>query len=196
MNIVRALKFKTPKRAIVVGVDASSTSIAFAIFSQTEDKTHLLSTSKINIGVFKRNDKLKFISLFIPEFLSKYDIDYIFVEQPIYIQNPATSRILSQVSGHLIGECLKVTDNVDEVIISKWKSFIGYKNVSKAEKSLWARDFGEKESKKMAISERKLRTVRIVHEKIYGIDHIVDNDICDAIGIGLYGLSVVNKGGQ
>lgn len=194
MNLVRTLKNKKPVPAIVVGIDASSTAIAFSIFDQREDETMLVKSCKINLNNFSMNNKLQIISAFTHSLLKDYKIDYIFVEQPIYIQNPATSRILSQISGHILGECLKHCPNVSEVTIANWKSYIGYKNVSKAEKEKWTREFGEKESKKMAASERKQRTIRIIHEKISGIDHVVDNDICDSIGIGLYGLSLVNKG--
>ena len=194
MNLVRTLKHKKPVPAIVVGIDASSTAIAFSIFDQQEDQTLLIKTCKINLNNFSMNDKLQIISSFVPSLFKDLKIDYIFVEQPIYIQNPATSRVLSQISGHILGECLKYCPNVSEVTIATWKSYIGYKNVSKAEKEKWTRELGEKESKKMAASERKQRTIRIIHDKIAGIDHVVDNDICDSIGIGLYGLSLVNKG--
>lgn len=194
MNLVRTLKYKKPVPAIVVGIDASSTAIAFSIFNQQEDQTFLVKTCKISLNNFPMNAKLQIISSFINALLKDIKIDYIFVEQPIYIQNPATSRILSQVSGHILGECLKYCPNVSEVTIANWKSFIGYKNVSKAEKEKWTREMGEKESKKMAASERKQRTIRIIHQKISGIDHVIDNDICDSIGIGLYGLSLINKG--
>ena len=194
MNVVRTLKHKNPIPAKVMGVDASSTVIAFAIFDQRKDETELLETFKITLSNFPMNTKLNIISSTIPKILEKHNLDYIFVEQPIYIQNPATSRILSQVSGHLLGECLKGCNNVSEVTIANWKSYIGYKNVSKAEKESWTKQFGEKESKKIAARERKERTIRIVHQKISGIDHVNDNDICDAIGIALYGLDKVNKG--
>lgn len=194
MNLVRTLKHKKPVPAIVVGIDASSTAIAFSIFDQQEDQTLLIKTCKINLNNFSMNDKLQIISSFVASLFKDLKIDYIFVEQPIYIQNPATSRVLSQISGHILGECLKYCPNVSEVTIATWKSYIGYKNVSKAEKEKWTRELGEKESKKMAASERKQRTIRIIHDKIAGIDHVVDNDICDSIGIGLYGLSLVNKG--
>lgn len=194
MNVVRTLKYKNPEPAIVMGVDASSTVIAFAIFNQRKNETELLETFKITLSNFPMNTKLNIISSVMPKILEKHNIDYIFVEQPIYIQNPATSRVLSQVSGHLLGECLKGCSNVSEITIANWKSFIGYKNVSKAEKEAWTKEFGEKESKKIAAKERKERTIRIVHKKISGIDHINDNDICDAIGIALYGLDKVNKG--
>lgn len=194
MNVVRALRHKNPAPAKVVGIDASSTVIAFAIFDQRSDETQLVETYKINLLNFSMNTKLNIISATVPKILSKHEVDYIFVEQPIYIQNPATSRVLSQISGHLIGECLKYCDNVSEVTIANWKSYIGYKNVSKSEKDSWIKEFGEKEAKKIAAKERKERTIRIVHEKISGVDHIDDNDICDSIGVALYGLSLVNKG--
>jgi Holliday junction resolvasome RuvABC endonuclease subunit len=194
MNVVRTLKYKNPEPAIVMGVDASSTVIAFAIFDQRKNETELVETFKITLSNFPMNTKLNIISSVMPKILEKHNIDYIFVEQPIYIQNPATSRVLSQVSGHLLGECLKGCSNVSEITIANWKSFIGYKNVSKAEKEAWTKEFGEKESKKIAAKERKERTIRIVHQKISGIDHVNDNDICDAIGIALYGLDKVNKG--
>ena len=193
MNVVRALKHKDPKPCTLMAVDASSTAIAVAIFEQTADKTFLKETSKIKLEKLPMNTKMHIITKFFSVLFEKYKVDFVFVEQPIYIQNPATSRILSQISGHVIGTSLLYCDNVYEVTIANWKSFIGYKNVSKAEKDAWTREFGEKESKKIAATERKQRTINIVHNKISGIDHINDNDICDAIGIGLYSLNLVNK---
>lgn len=187
------LKHKNPKPCLLMAVDASSTAIAVAIFDQRADETVLCETAKIKLEKLPMNTKMHIISKFFATFFSKYNIDYVFVEQPIYIQNPATSRVLSQISGHVIGTSLLYCDNVYEVPIANWKSFIGYKNVSKAEKDAWTKQFGEKESKKMAAIERKQRTINIVHGKIPGIDHVNDNDICDAIGIGLYSLDLVNK---
>jgi len=194
MRIVNMLKHKDPVPCIIMAIDASSTSIAVSIFDQQKDCTYLRETAKIRLNNLHMNVKLRIISDFFPILFSKYDVDYVFVEQPIYIQNPATSRVLSQISGHVLGTCINFCSNVSEVPIANWKSFIGYKNVSKADKDRWNIEFGEKEAKKMAASERKQRTIRIVHEKISGIDYVVDNDICDAIGIGLYGLDFVNRG--
>lgn len=194
MGLVRTLKIGKLKSVTVVGIDASSTVIAFAVIQQSPEETKLIKTAKINLGNFPMNTKLKIVSSCVPEIFGNQIIDYTFVEQPIYIQNPATSRVLSQVSGHLLGECLKECDNVSEVTIANWKSYIGYKNVSKAEKDAWTKQFGEKESKKMAAIERKQRTIDIIHRKIPDVSHINDNDICDAIGIALYGLNLVNKG--
>lgn len=193
MRVVRMLKHKDQKPCVLMAVDASSTAIAIAIFEQTEDNVYLRETAKIRLDKLSMSTKLSIISSFFPKYFIKYKIDYVFVEQPIYIQNPATSRVLSQISGHVMGVCLVHCPKVSEVTIANWKSYIGYKNVSKAEKDSWTREFGEKESKKRAASERKQRTINIVHTKILGIDHVNDNDVCDAIGIGLFSLDLVNK---
>lgn len=193
MRLVKMMKKKNFTPCVLMAVDASSTAIAISIFEQKIDAAYLLESSKIQLNNFSINTKFNIISAHIPHYFKKYNIDYVFIEQPIYIQNPATSRVLSQISGHLIGVCLNYCNNVSEITIANWKSYIGYKNVSKAEKESWAREFGESESKKIAAKERKQRTINIVHEKISGIDHIIDNDICDSIGIGLYGLDLINR---
>jgi len=193
MRVVQMIKHKDPKPCVIMAVDASSTAIAIAIFDQSKERTLLREVGKIKLDKLPMNTKMNIIYSFFINYFYVYKIDYVFVEQPIYIQNPATSRVLSQISGHVIGTCLQFCDNVFEVPIANWKSFIGYKNVSKAEKDAWTREFGEKESKKRAAIERKQRTINIVHKKISGIDHVNDNDICDAIGIGLFSLDLINK---
>lgn len=193
MRVVQMMKQKPIKPCIIMSVDASSTAIALSIFEQKKEHAYLVETAKINLNNFSMNTKFNIISNFFPKYFSKYKINYVFVEQPIYIQNPATSRILSQISGHILGVCLNYCDNVHEVTIGNWKSYIGYKNVSKKEKELWTEQFGQSEAKKIAAKERKQRTIDIVHKKIDGIDHIIDNDICDSIGIGLYALETIRK---
>lgn len=194
MKIVSMIKRINPTPCILMAVDGSSTAIAIAIFEQTLDGARLIETSKIKLDKMPMSMKLRIIGKYFPLYFKKYNIEYVFVEQPIYIQNPATSRILSQISGHIIGISLMHCNYVEEVQIANWKSFIGYKNVSKAEKEAWTVKYGKTEANKMAASERKQRTIRIVHDKISNIDHITDNDVCDAIGIGLYALDRVNKG--
>jgi hypothetical protein len=73
----------------------------------------------------------------------------------------------------------------------KWKSYIGYKNVSKAEKLAWEKEFGITEAKKIAAKERKERTGKIIKQKIKGIDDISDYDIIDAVAIGIWAVNNV-----
>lgn len=195
MNVVRTLKHKPIRPVKLAGIDASSTGIAVCVIEQN-DEVYVTAIYKLDLSGRPMQEKLRIISAFFALFLKNHpDLDHIFIEQPIYIQNPATSRVLSQVSGHIWGECLRGCNVVTEVVISNWKAFIGYKNVSKKEKDEWIREIGEKEAKKKAIRERKERTIRIIHEKVPSLSHIKDNDVCDAIGIALWGLDQENKNG-
>lgn len=189
MGIVKQLKNKSNKPGTIAGIDASSKAIAVAIFHRYTDRSILIDTFRFDLSKAKTvSEKLKIINKIIPLIFNQIKIDYIVVEQPIYIQNPQTSRILSQISGAVLSKCLENCSEVSEVTIREWKTHIGYKNVTKFEIKDWENELGLTEAKKKAIRERKERTIKIVHERIAGIDEVTDNDICDAIGIGLWAL--------
>ena len=191
MNSVKLLKKQIKKDIRIIGIDSSSRSIAASIFERKNEQIFLIDTIKIDYSDVSMKEKLLIIGSSIPYLLKNYGpIDHVFIEQPIYIQNPQTSRLLSQIVGHIWGVTLQHTD-ASEVIISEWKKFIGYKNVSASEKKMWVAEMGEKEARKKATLERKQRTINIIHKKIKNIDHIVDNDVADAISIGLYGVSQI-----
>lgn len=191
MKAVASLKNPEKKDRRIMGIDSSTMSVAASIFERRAGEVFLVDAMKIDYSNFNMDEKLIMIGSFVPEILKKYGpIDHVYIEQPIYIQNPQTSRKLSQIVGHIWGTALQTTV-ATETSIAEWKKFIGYKNVSAGEKKAWIAEMGEKEAKKRAAFERKNRTITIVHDKIAGIDHITDNDICDSIGIGLYGISLL-----
>lgn len=186
--LVKTLKAKHLQPGKIAAIDASSRNIAIAVFERGE-VSKLVKTNKFEFTKnIKMIDKLKAINHIIPLALENENIYKIVIEQPIYIQSPQTSRILSQISGAVWANCLRYCDDVSEVTIQSWKAHIGYKNITKKDIAAWAEQIGTVEAKKKAISERKQRTINLVHEKIDGIEHITDNDICDALGIGLWGL--------
>jgi Holliday junction resolvasome RuvABC endonuclease subunit len=173
-----------------LAIDSSSKSIAFAIFDK-KDGSRLVAVGKIDLPRDMRR-KLATINAALPALFDFYPhIDHVVIEQTIYIQSPQTSRILSYIVGHIWGKCLEFSPNVTDVEIMKWKSHIGYKNVSKAEKIAWENQHGLTEAKKIAARERKERTGKIIKNKINGIDDVVDYDIIDAIAIGLWSIDKV-----
>lgn len=192
-KLVKELKAKHLKPARIMAIDSSSRSIAIALYEREKNKSYLINVAKFEFDKSEdMRDKLEKINYVIPEYLRLYGpIDAIVIEQTIYIQNPETSRILSYIVGHIWGTCLLHCSNVHDVTIMKWKAHIGYKNVTKKDIAKWAEELGETEAKKKAAYERKNRTINIVHSKIEGIDDVTDNDICDAIAIGLWALDNV-----
>ncbi len=191
MNLVKLIKNPPLKPSRILAIDSSTRSLALALYLRGE-KSYLINTSKCDLTKCKTQpERFRVINSFMKEYIDLYKPNAIVVEQSIFIQNPETSRKLSQIVGCTMGVALQSVDNVSEVVISEWKSHIGYKNVSKKEKDAWTAEFGVTESRKMATKARKQRTIDIVHEKVAEIDHIVDNDICDAIAIGLWALANV-----
>ena len=181
------------KNARYVSIDSSSKSVAFAILNKSGVDVELVHVAKLIFPTgSSMRDKLELINSYIPALFQTYGpIDHVVIEQTIYIQSPQTSRILSYIVGHVWGKCLEYCDDVIDVPIMTWKSHIGYKNVSKQEKAQWDKEFGPAESKKIAARERKDRTGNIVRQKISNIDHLNDNDIMDAIAIGLWAVDNV-----
>lgn len=186
---IEILKDKKLKPATIMGIDSSSKSIAISLYKREADSTIvLLDVAKFKFGdKDTMRDKLEKINAWIPAFMNKYGpIDNVVIEQTIYIQSPQTSRILSYIVGHIWGKCLESCSNVIDVPIMTWKAFIGYKNVTKKDIALWTSEIGATDAKKKAAHERKYRTMKIMKEKIIGIDGINDDDVMDALAIGYW----------
>lgn len=193
MGLTKTLKAASSVRAEgrYLSIDSSSQSMAFAVFDKTKSGTKLTAAGKINFPSTMR-ERLIVINKAVDLIFKKYkNIEAVIIEQTIYIQSPQTSRILSYVVGHIWGICLEYCSDVRDVEIMKWKSHIGYKNVSKAEKQEWTVKYGESEAKKIAAKERKERTKKILNKKITNISHVEDYDIIDAMAIGLWAVDNV-----
>lgn len=192
-NTIKSMKTPKLKPAIVLGLDSSSKSIAISVYERAGDTVTLLQTTKTKFGdKDTMKQKLEQINAFIPAFLESVgQVDAIVIEQTIYIQSPQTSRILSYIVGHIWGKCLEYCDNVVDVPIMTWKAYIGYKNVTKKDIAAWEAEIGKAEAKKKAAYERKHRTMRLMREKIPGLEDIDDNDIMDAIAIGYWAVENV-----
>jgi Holliday junction resolvasome RuvABC endonuclease subunit len=190
MGLTKVLKKKSESTGRFLSIDSSSKSLAFAIFDKNETTT-LTAVGKVNFPSDMRQ-RLDVINATVKAIFDYYGpINHVVIEQTIYIQSPQTSRILSYVVGHIWGKCLEYCKDVRDVEVMKWKSHIGYKNVSKVEKEAWTKKFGETEAKKIAAKERKERTGKIIKKKILNIDNISDNDIVDAVAIGLWAVDNV-----
>jgi Holliday junction resolvasome RuvABC endonuclease subunit len=192
-KVISATKSKNVRDARILGVDSKSTSIAVSLYERVDGEVRLLAVAKADLGATKdMSDKFNVLNEFLPAFFEKYGpIDIVVIEQTIYIQSPQTSRILSYIVGHIWGKCLEYCSNVSDIQIQTWKAFIGYKNVTKKEIAEWEKEMTKTEAKKKAQSERKLRTIRIMHDKIPETSDIDDDDIMDAVAIGYW--AVCNK---
>ena len=175
----------------ICSIDASTNSLAFAIFS---DKT-LVRFGKINFqgkDVYSKvaDAAAKTLALF-----KLFDIDAVVIEQTVYLNSPKTMLDLTMVHGAIIAAITLEKDvRVRSVPPIAWQTFIGNGKLTTKEKQDLMAEFPDKsknwyQNKSREI--RKQRTIRFVNT--YYDKNVIDNDVADAIGIGNYALRNITK---
>jgi hypothetical protein len=176
------LKAINPPPQKVCSIDASTNSIAFAIF----DGKDLELFGKISFAGSNTYAKVgdaakKCLSLF-----KQFKIDSIVIEHTVFINSPKTAADLALVQGAILGTAqingIKIAGSVNPIT---WQSFIGNTKLSAVEKqTLRKENPGKSESwyKGQEREIRKNKTIRYVGT--YYNKSISDNDVADAVGIG------------
>ena len=188
MNLDDVINKKSAIR--VIGIDPSTNSLGFAVVDRNSDgKVFLNVKGKINFKGDPQSVKFRKISSWIESldlYTGAFDTQCV-IEQTIFIQNPQTSRLMAYITGYTWGRMIQAGIPVSDIGPMTWKSWLGYKKVTKKQKDQWADEgLSPKDVKKKANFERKHRTRIILEEK--GIEE-EDDDIMDSIGIALWGVN-------
>jgi hypothetical protein len=179
------LKKQEVKR--VLSVDPASHSLAWAI-SEKDDSIKVIKTDKI---VFTKGssieDKFNAIKANIEAICKLYEVDACIIEQSVYIQNFQTSRLLSYIIGYTWGIASLYCHTVADVSPLVWRSGVGYKNLTAKDKEKLSSDGRKKSIELKKKEERKKRVREIIQSEFpdANID-LGDDDIVDAVGIGLW----------
>jgi len=179
-----------PKAYKVLGIDASTNSIAFCLMENDKPLKWgkiELSGSDIYEKIF---DAKKKMSLMLEELKS----DYIVVEGAILVKSADAVIKLSYVYGVVIAELMSSGSRVITISPSSWQAYIGNKNSTKMEKDkLKFENPGKTDSwyKAQLRNARKQKTVDWVKEK-FNID-LNDFDVADAFGIAYYSNTVLTE---
>ena len=180
------------KSVRVIAIDPASHSLAWAVLDLEHDGVKIIANGKINLAKSpEMGNKLIVIKRELKELCNEYKPQVGVIEQSVFIQNFQSSRILSYIIGFTWGTLGDYCDIVTDVNPLTWKAGIGYKNISKAEIKAITEEHGEKGIQKRLSFERKNRVKMILEKKLPDYDYsLLDSDITDAIGIGLwYGIS-------
>lgn len=173
----------------ICSIDASTNSLAFAIFYNTE----LKAFGKINFEGRNNYSKVadaakKCVSFF--EYYRK-DIDAIVIEHTVYLNSPKTAADLALVQGALLGAAaqnnIKLSGSINPIA---WQTYIGNGKLTKEEKTKIRKEHPEKSDswyKNYERDFRKLRTIKVTNIE-YDINNS-DNDVADAIGVGHYAIN-------
>lgn len=175
----------------IVSVDASTNSIAFAIFEGTDLKHYGKIKFDGKDHYQKAGDACKKL---VPLF-NNFDIDAMVIENTIYANSPRTSMQLALNQGAIVSAAyINGVRNTYPCAPISWQSWIGNKVLNKEEKFKLRKDNpGKSESwyKNQEREFRKQRTIRLVN--IEFMTDVDDNDVADAIAIGWYATNNWNK---
>jgi Holliday junction resolvasome RuvABC endonuclease subunit len=180
------------KPSRICSIDASTSSLAFAIFDDEE----LSSVGKINFKGINTYQKITDASLKTKAFFDLQGLpDAVVIEHTVFINSPKTAADLALVQGAILGAMgssgLSLIKSINPIA---WQTFIGNGRLTTPEKQLIrSENLGKSESwyKTQEREFRKQRTIRFVNT-IYD-RNISDNDVADAVGIGHYALRNWNK---
>jgi Holliday junction resolvasome RuvABC endonuclease subunit len=184
MTIKTILSSDKPK--VVCSIDASTNSLAFAIFSDNS----LQKFGKINFQGVNTYAKVKDAARKTLAFFKNFKIDAIVIEHTVFINSPKTAADLALVQGAMLGAAgiagIKVSGSVNPI---SWQSFIGNPKLTVAEKKELETEYPGKSKnwyQNRARDIRKIRTIQFVNT--YYDQEVSDNDVADAIGIGHWAI--------
>ena len=171
----------------ICSIDASTNSLAFAIFSDNK----LITFGKIRFEGMNAYQKLGDAARKSMPFFKQFDIDAIVIEHTVFINSPKTASDLALIQGALLGAArisgIRTAGSINPIT---WQSFIGNNKLSAKEKQDLMNEFPGKsknwyQNKSREI--RKQRTIKFVNT--YYDKNLTDDDVADAIGIGHYAIN-------
>lgn len=187
MTLANLVKTKAHR---VLGIDASTSSIAFCLLENNKP----VKWGKINLVGNDIYEKIYNAKVKMSVMLEELKSDYIAVEGAILVRSPDAVIKLSYVYGVVIAELMSTGASVITISPSSWQAHIGNKNPTKEEKSsikLLNPGYADSWYKNKLRNMRKQRTADYFNKK-YNLD-IEDFDVADSFGIAYYANEVLTK---
>jgi Holliday junction resolvasome RuvABC endonuclease subunit len=187
MTLASLVKTKASK---VLGIDASTTSIAFCLMENDVP----LKWGKINLVGNDIYEKIYNAKVNMSAMLGELSADYIAVEGAVLVRSPDAVIKLSYVYGVVIAELMSTGAKVITISPSSWQAYIGNKNPTKDEKSgirLANPGYADSWYKNQLRNMRKQRTADYFNRK-YNLN-VVDFDVADSFGIAHYANKVLTQ---
>lgn len=179
----------------VIGIDASTSSLAFAIF-EAGKPIRCGEVVFSGADVFERlHDAKTKVSALVKRGILV--ADFIAIESAVMVNNPQVGIKLAYVYGAILGELMKNNPQVHVIPPITWQTSIGNPNLKTSEKSALRVEFpGHKESwyKTKSRQIRKDRTMAIAR-KYFKIAND-SNDVSDSVGLALYASNALTRPGQ
>lgn len=181
------IKTSNSKPQNICSIDASTNSLAFAIFSGNT----LIRYGKIKFEGNNAYQKLGDAARKAMPFFKHFEIDAIVIEHTVFINSPKTASDLALIQGALLGAArisgVRTAGSINPIT---WQSFIGNNKLTAKEKQDLMNEFPGKSKnwyQNKSREMRKQRTIKFVNA--FYDKTISDDDVADAVGIGHYAIN-------
>jgi len=173
-----------PKPDKICAIDASTNSLAFAIFNKEE----LVQFGKIRFTGNSTYEKVGDAARKTRALFDKFSIDAIIIEQTIYANSPKTAANLALSQGALLGAArIAGVKTLGSTSPMAWQNFIGNGRLTTEEKLKIANSNPGKSNSWLKQQERNLRKSRTIKFVNINFDiNVDDDDVADAIAIGYW----------
>lgn len=176
-----------PKPQNILAIDASTNSLAFAIFSDDV----LVNYGKIKFDGANAYQKLGDASRKCLPFFKQFSIDAIVIEHTIFINSPKTASDLALIQGAILGAAklagVRTAGSINPIT---WQTFIGNGKLTNEEKLAIANQFPGKTKNWYQNKSREIRKQKTINFVNINYDKSInDDDVADAIGIGHYAIN-------
>jgi Holliday junction resolvasome RuvABC endonuclease subunit len=171
----------------ILAIDASTTSLAFAIFSDNK----LVSCGKIKFEGNNAYQKLGDAAVKTLPFLKQFEIDAIVIEHTVFINSPKTASDLALIQGALLGAAklagIRTAGSINPIT---WQSYIGNNKLTAKEKQDLMAEYPGKSKNWYQNKSREIRKQRTINfVNTYYDKNLTDDDVADAVGIGHYAIN-------
>lgn len=186
MSIAKLHKKKSSR---VMGIDASTRSLAFCVFDDRRPVQYgeiFFEGADVYERILDAKKKTRAIK-------KRFSVDFIALEAAVMVRSAATGLKMAYIFGAIMGELIEHKNQVVEVHPITWQSYIGNKNFTKAEKDKVKLDYPGKSENwyKSKIREiRKSKTIEFCSS--IGVNVESDN-VADATGIAWYALNNLTR---
>lgn len=176
----------------IIGIDASTNSLAFAIFE--DDKP--VQCGEVTFNGSTVFERLKDAKRKTRALVKKGTLkgDYVVIESAIMVRNVQTAIDLAYVYGAILGELMESNPQVHKVAPITWQSGIGNPNLKTHEKDALKKANPGKSKTWYQNEGRKLRKARTlgIARNYFQIPGGSDN-IGDAVGLALYATTTLTR---
>ena len=169
----------------IMGIDASTHTIAFCIF----DGEDVVEYGEVTFDGGTVYERILDAKRKISAIRKRFDVDFIALEAAVMVRSAETGLKMAYIFGAILGELLESGASVIEIHPITWQSFIGNTNFTKAQRAAVKSEYPGKSDTWISNKIREMRkrkTMDFFSKK--GVVTTSDN-VADAAGVAWYAVN-------